>query len=206
MYHRAIKILLITSLFFIIPQIAQAGFLDDVAYCTDLGNCNLEDIAVAFSSLIRLLLGAMGGVALIYFVWGGTSWLISGGSAERVAHGRTMMINTVFALILAFGSYLIITFFVNDILNVKTDFRIEKGKFTSCQLAPRGRSCGDTKQCSGPFLDTRTHLNDKCLDICQIQRLDADIMAYCMDVKPEGWIENTGSNLCSGTQKCVFKP
>jgi len=60
----------------------------------------------------------MGAVALVYFVWGGTRWLVSGGNMERVSEGKTIMINTVFAIILAFGSNIVVKFFIEDVLNV----------------------------------------------------------------------------------------
>ncbi|MFA6307519.1 MAG: pilin [Patescibacteria group bacterium] len=209
MYHRITKILLISGVLFILPHIAQAGFLDDVAYCTGRGDCSVADIAIAFSSLIQLLLGAMGAVALLFFVWGGIRWLISGGSAEKVNQGKTIMLNTVFALILAFGSYLILTFFVNDVLNVRQEFRIEEGEFASCQGAARGTSCGADKQCSGVIPPGPVdNFSEKCLTICEIQALSqsADtrtgqcVSPPIVDLEP---VPNA-TGICPNGQVCVY--
>jgi hypothetical protein len=158
MSRQLTKFIFFISLFFFVPQIAQAGFLDNMAYCTKLGNCDINDIGVALSFLIKYLLGMMGAVALVYFVWGGIQWLISGGNAERVNRGKQIMINTVMAIFLAFGGYLITSFFVNDVLNVTDytdesnnifDFSIQEGDAgIECKFTSQGQSCGPYKQCS----------------------------------------------------------
>lgn len=208
MYRRTFKILLFVFLIFIIPQIARAGFLDDVAYCTINGSCNFTDIAVAFNSLIRLLLGGFGAIALIYFVWGGSRWLISGGSMEKVSEGKNIMINTVFAMILTFGSYLLVSFFINDVLNVQPEFRINSGQFTSCFEAARGEACGESRQCAGNLDSTHIHadLSGKCLDACQVQTLDNPVLGRCVDTIPSGWQPVLGVSLCPGNKQCALAP
>lgn len=120
----------------LLPNVSQAGILDGLP-CVACGNCGFADIAKFFYDFIMLLLGAMGAVALIYFVWGGMQWLTSGGSAERVNRGRQIMINTTFAIILAFGSNLLVRFFVEDVLNVDmTQISTEVGEAGNCNLPP----------------------------------------------------------------------
>jgi hypothetical protein len=218
MYHRAIKILLISVLFFVMPQIAKAGFLDEISYCVGRGNCNFEDAAIGLNSLIRFLLGSMGAVALIYFVWGGVQWLTSGGNAERVNRGKQIMINTVFSIILAFGSYLIVNFFINDVLNAD-QFRVEQGSFASCENANAGDACGDGKQCTGSIDDASPAANfsDKCLYTCQVQGLllsNYAMIGECRSVGSSGeipgdWTVVSGANTswCPALdQACVFAP
>jgi len=210
MYRQVIKFSLLAIFVLAIPDIAQAGFLDDIAYCTTNGNCNLQDIAVAFSSLIRLLLGGFGAAALVFFVWGGVQWLVSGGNMEKVARGRTIMINTVFAMILAFGSYLLVSFFVNDVLNVKPEYQIQEGQFQSCFDAGAGQSCGDSKQCVGQLPDTHTHksYSGKCVYNCIAENIDDNVLPECVDTVDTagGWVEKIGINLCPGNQKCATPP
>lgn len=207
MYSLIIKIFLLAFLWWLTPEIAHAGFLDDVAYCTATGDCGFQDIAVGFSSLIRLLLGGFGAVALVYFVWGGIQWLVSGGNLEKVARGRTIMINTVFAMILAFGSYILVNFFVNDFLNVKPDFQIQEGEFTSCFDAPAGSPCGDSRQCAGNLALPHPHaeLSGKCIYNCQAANLTALVLPVCIDANEAGGLQEiSGPNLCPNNQKCVI--
>lgn len=210
MYRRAIKFLLITIFVLAIPYVAHAGFLDDIAYCTGTGDCGLVEIAIGFNSLIRLLLGGMGAVALIYFVWGGVQWLVSGGNMEKVARGRTIMINTVFAMILAFGSYLLVTFFVNDVLNPKPEFRIQEGEFQSCFETAPGTACGDSRQCVGQLPDGHEHeeQSGKCLYNCVAENLGYTKLPRCvLEVNTAGgWSEIIGIDLCPDNQKCSLPP
>jgi hypothetical protein len=81
-------------------------------------------VATGFILLTKLLLGTMGAVALLYFVIGGFQWMTSQGNQERVRKGQQTMTNTVIALFIAFTSYLLLNFFVNDILGVKSDYQI----------------------------------------------------------------------------------
>jgi len=120
MAKKIIFIFSFSLLFWALPSVSQAGRLDGLA-CVKCGNCGFADIATAFYDLIVILLGAIGAVALVYFVWGGTRWMISGGNMERVNEGKSIMINTVFAIILAFSSNIMIKFFIEDILNVNME-------------------------------------------------------------------------------------
>jgi len=220
MYRRITKILLISALFFIVPQIAKAGFLDEISYCTGRGNCNFQDVALGLNSLIRMLLGFMGAVALVYFVWGGVQWLISGGNAERVNRGKQIMINTVFAILLAFGSYLIVNFFINDVLNAD-QFRIEEGAFASCQGASIGDACADGKQCTGSIDDASpaASYSDKCLYPCQVRGLMASDYAEIGECRtppgnnpedlPGDWhiVSGADTSWCPNREDvCVFAP
>ncbi|MBT4209656.1 MAG: hypothetical protein HOE19_01950 [Candidatus Komeilibacteria bacterium] len=211
MYRLITKILFVAFLFILLPQIAQAGFMDDIAYCTANGSCNFEDAAAGLNSLIKLLLGMMGAVALLFFVWGGLQWLTSGGSAERVNRGKQIMINTVFAIILAFGSYILVSFFVNDVLNVEDNFQIQEGPFTGCNEMPIFTDCGDNKQCGAGFPAPWEHLNNSCVYICEIHSVllsGGTRGGKCVGVLLEGSevVPGWDSSWCPATQTCAYPP
>lgn len=130
------------------------GFLDNLA-CIQGGNCGLDDIAVGFVALINLLLGMMGAVALVYFIWGGVIWITSGGNMEKVGRGRNIMINTVLAIVVAFSSYIILDFFVNDLLGANKNFAVS----AECAEATDGTRCK-----SGPHQCYK----GACLTKCEI--------------------------------------
>lgn len=146
MVKRLILIFFLALFIWAFPNVSQAGLLDGLA-CIECGNCGFSDLAKVFYDFIILLLGGMGAVALIYFVWGGSRWLISGGSMQKVSEGKTIMINTVFAIILAFGSQLLVKFFMEDVLKVNLA-PIDVGAPGVCsaplgqdQPLPTGASC-----------------------------------------------------------------
>lgn len=122
---------------------AATGFLDSLQ-CINQGSCGLDDIATGFVELIKLLLGIMGAVALVYFVWGGIVWITSGGNMEKISRGRNIMINTILAIMVSFSSYIILGFFVNDILGANQKFQVS----AECSQAADGSPCrGDVYKC-----------------------------------------------------------
>lgn len=77
-------------------------------YCC--GDYELNDfinMAVKFSNL---LLGVTGSLALLFFVYGGIMFLISGGNKEKVEKAKQILIGAVIGIILIFTSYTIIKF------------------------------------------------------------------------------------------------
>lgn len=178
------KIILIALVF---PLLALAaddapqnkGFLDSgllKAECMTDGKCQLADVAQGLILLIRYLLGVMGAVALLYFVIGGFHWVTSQGNQERVRKGKEIMKNTVFALVIAFTSYLALDFFVNKILNVDTDYRITgtQGNIATnpttgeCAGKAVGTACNTSAVnyvCSG------AEFQDKCVTECDLKNL-----------------------------------
>ena len=138
-----IRFIFLISLLVFWPQATHAGFLDNLACISD-GDCQLDDVVLGVVYLIRLMLGGMGAVALVYFVIGGLQWLTSGGSPEKVKKGRDIITNTIFALVVAFSSYIILDFFVNNLLGVKEGYSgIKSEEITGC-TDPRseGMACG----------------------------------------------------------------
>jgi len=58
--------------------------------------------------IVNGLLGIIGALALVAFVYGGFQWLISAGNAEKVKTGTTTMIWAILGLFLIFSSYAIL--------------------------------------------------------------------------------------------------
>jgi hypothetical protein len=58
----------------------------------------------------KFIWGISGSVALIFFMYGGFTWLTSAGSPERVTQGKTIFKNAIIGLLLIFGSWVIINF------------------------------------------------------------------------------------------------
>ncbi|PLX22066.1 hypothetical protein C0584_00890 [Candidatus Parcubacteria bacterium] len=78
--------------------------------CLDQGNCTINQIVQTAVNITDILLGLSGSIALLYFVYGGVTFLISGGSAEKVTKGKQILINSIIGLIIIFSSFLIIQY------------------------------------------------------------------------------------------------
>jgi len=69
------------------------------------------------NSVITAVLGITGVLALIAFIYGGLTWMISYGDPGKIQKGKTMMVWAVAGLVVIFSAYAIITF-VFDALGI----------------------------------------------------------------------------------------
>ena len=56
-------------------------------------------------SIIQTVLGLVGALALIMFIYGGFTWLTSGGSADKITKGRNILMWATIGLAVIFASY-----------------------------------------------------------------------------------------------------
>lgn len=64
----------------------------------------------AVKNVITAALGVSGVLALIAFIYGGITWMISGGDSAKVQKGKNMMIWAVWGIVIIFSSYAILTY------------------------------------------------------------------------------------------------
>ncbi len=76
-------------------------------YC---GDYELDDFAAIVVRISQIILGVTGSLALLFFIYGGVMFLISGGSSERVATARSIIVGAVVGIFIVFTSYMIIGF------------------------------------------------------------------------------------------------
>lgn len=108
-----------------LPATPVKGFLDSIE-CIKTGVCGLDNIAEGFIYLTQTLLGLMGAFALFYFVWGGIWWLTSAGNPDKVKRGRDVMVGTTIALFIAFGSYLLLNLWINNIIQPDSRYEVKQ--------------------------------------------------------------------------------
>lgn len=162
-YFRIIILVALALPLVAFAQTTPPGFLDSLG-CVTTGDCQLADVATGFILLTKLLLGAMGAVALLYFVIGGFQWMTSQGNQEKVRKGQQTMTNTVIALFIAFTSYLLLNFFVNNILGVRSDYQIG-AVADQCDGKSNGTACNTTQQNYACYAE-------KCITECEAHGKD----------------------------------
>ena len=74
------------------------------------GNYDLNDMVLLAIRASRIILGVVGSLALLMFVYGGFMFLISTGSSEKVGKAKSILIAATIGLIIVFASYVIISF------------------------------------------------------------------------------------------------
>lgn len=68
-----------------------------------LGTATTPEDVIA--NVIRVVLGILGGITLLMFVYGGFMMLVSAGNADRVQQGKDTLLWATLGLIVIFGSY-----------------------------------------------------------------------------------------------------
>lgn len=67
-------------------------------------------------SIVRTFVGIAGSIALAIFVWGGLSYIFSGGESSKVKAATEMLRNAAIGIVLIFGAYMLTATIINAIL------------------------------------------------------------------------------------------
>ncbi|MFA6106187.1 MAG: pilin [Patescibacteria group bacterium] len=99
-------------------NICSAAIIDGLICATDTtgaSNCSLNDFVRIGTNVVQLIFGLAGSLALLFFIYGGIMWVISGGNPDRVKKGLDAIKNAVIGLIIIFASYMIINFVMTSL-------------------------------------------------------------------------------------------
>lgn len=90
--------------------VAAESIVDNTSVKYDKGDYSLNDMVLVAVGASRWILGIVGSLALLMFIYGGLMFLISAGSSDRVSKAKLILIAAVAGLAIVFASYLIIKF------------------------------------------------------------------------------------------------
>lgn len=79
-----------------------------------LGN---RDPRAIVASVIRIILGFLGIVAVIIILLGGFKWMTAGGNEEKVGEARKLIIQGIIGLVIILAAFGIATFVINSLLS-----------------------------------------------------------------------------------------
>ncbi|HTK05178.1 MAG TPA: pilin [Candidatus Eisenbacteria bacterium] len=84
-----------------------------------LGGTTLELI---IGRVISVILGLLGSISLVMFVYGGITWMTAAGNDEKIKKAKNTIVYAVFGLIVAFSAFGILEVFMEQVLKpaVKT--------------------------------------------------------------------------------------
>ena len=108
------------SLFFIFPIHALGPLV------TTTNPQGLSDFVNLFINAAQMMLGVLGSLALLFFVYGGVVLLTSGGSSERVMQGKKVLTGAVIGIIITLGAWTMIKYASKQLLAKKTLKEVEK--------------------------------------------------------------------------------
>lgn len=73
------------------------------------------DIPTLLGKIINSVLGIIGSLALVMFIYGGVSWMLSGGNQEQVTKGKNILIWATAGLVIIFTAYALVKFVLTTV-------------------------------------------------------------------------------------------
>lgn len=74
-----------------------------------------SDPRIIVGNVIKVVLGLVGSLALVLFIYGGVVMMTSAGNSDRVATGRNTLVWATIGLLVIFSSYTIVGFIIRSI-------------------------------------------------------------------------------------------
>lgn len=111
----------------LIPENCQRGAQQRPTPPLLYETCGLREALQVFGNITKLLLAIIGSVALLMFIFGGFTMILSAGNAERVQKGKNILVNAVIGIAIVFLSWVFINFVIIVLTQDSPNFR-EPGK------------------------------------------------------------------------------
>lgn len=82
-------------------------------------DCTLSDFSKILVKYAGFFLGLSGSIALLFFVYGGFVWLISGGNKEKVQQGKNILISATVGIIIIFTAFTVVNLTISTLTGQK---------------------------------------------------------------------------------------
>lgn len=79
------------------------------------GNATNKDIPTLLGTIINSILGVVGSLALVMFIYGGITWMLSAGNQEQVTKGKNILIWATLGIIIIFTAYALVSFVLTTV-------------------------------------------------------------------------------------------
>ncbi len=144
---------LVATLIFI-PSTASAAL---VPACATTGNGGICCAMLMLSNITKLILGIVGAGSLLFFMYGGFSWITSMGSPEKVQKGKTIMLNTIIGIFIVLIAWTVVNFTIYTLTDTAEGNNVLTGPNQKwyqicedvdlCEEQGAGWSCQDISGC-----------------------------------------------------------
>lgn len=95
----------------------KSKFIPDCALSSDIGSVAKEGECRSVSVFVTLLINVanylftiVGALALLFFIYGGFTLILSRGSTDQVKKGKDIMVAAIVGLVIVFGAYMLVSF------------------------------------------------------------------------------------------------
>ncbi len=105
----------------VVPTIALAQQAVDpgLNYLTESG-LGTKDIRTTVGSIINVLMGFLGVIAVVIILIGGFKWMTAGGNEDKVTEAKKLIMSGIIGLAIVLAAYSIATFVVMGLINATT--------------------------------------------------------------------------------------
>ncbi len=112
-----IQVITLLGLLFFFLNIKASQAVTILPDCAASGNCSICDIIQVIVNIGVFIMGIVGALTLLFFVYGGFILLTSGGASEKVQKGKNILVNSVIGLAIVLLAYTGVLFAVKTITN-----------------------------------------------------------------------------------------
>jgi len=99
-----------------LPNAATTCPPDAVCLENPLGNSEAaRSPQVLIGNIIRSVLGVIGSLALVMFIYGGITWMLSGGNLFEIIRGKRILIWATWGLIIIFSACALVKFVITTV-------------------------------------------------------------------------------------------
>lgn len=88
-----------------------------IDFPSDFAELSNQDLKETITNIVRIVLGFLGLLTVIFIIYGGFIWMTSYGNPDRISTAKKLISAAVVGLILILVSYSIATFVVGNIAN-----------------------------------------------------------------------------------------
>ncbi len=100
----------------IVPAIALAQINTGLDYLSTTG-LGTRDVRSIVGSVINVIMGFLGTIAVVIVLLGGFKWMTAGGNEDKVGEAKQLIMQGVIGLAIVLAAYSIATFVVLGLLN-----------------------------------------------------------------------------------------
>ena len=76
-----------------------------------------KDLREGIMSIVNVLMGFLGIIAIIIILWGGFRWMTSAGNEEKVEEAKKIITAGIIGLIIIFVAYALASFVIQQLMN-----------------------------------------------------------------------------------------
>jgi hypothetical protein len=108
---------IVFSVFFTLPSLTQAWSFGDRLIpieCSqgDGKDCKVEQLIQVAINVFQLILGVLGSLTLLFFVYGGFIWVLSRGNSQMIEKGKSILTGALVGMSLVMASWVIVNFII----------------------------------------------------------------------------------------------